>query len=434
MITRILLLLIFNLSIFPVIAQNLYFPQNFNQFWEKISPSSQNFCKPEIDSLYNYLESNNTKAFILLKDGRIVLEKYFGSFTKDSSWNWQGASSTLTATLFGIAQSNELLSIEKSSQEYLNEGWSGLNQENEASIKVRDHLKMATGLEYKPRGKDCKKSNCFKFQSDVGQEWIYQGENNKILEQILLGACDKSLNQFTFSYLRGDIGMGGSFTKEKTYNSNLRAAARFGLFLLAEGKWNKKELISDNEFFKDMTTSSQALNPAYGFLTWVNGNEGYQIPYESNLFSGELNPYAPSDMYAAIGKGGQLINVVPSEGLVWVRFGNQPELGNGSTPIFFNNNIWKRINKLDCQSFVIEDDAEDLSEISPMSGKNEIRISTKIPIQKLMIADKTGKIYFAEDINSKKLRIDLKQFPKGTYYAKLYFSEEIVSTHKFLVK
>ena len=52
-------------------AQELYFPPNGSSQWQKASPSSLNYCKPEIDSLYSYLEKNNTKGFILLKEGKL---------------------------------------------------------------------------------------------------------------------------------------------------------------------------------------------------------------------------------------------------------------------------------------------------------------------------------------------------------------------------
>ena len=44
----------------------MYFPQNNTSLWDTISPSSLNWCQDKIDSLYNFLELNNTKSFILL--------------------------------------------------------------------------------------------------------------------------------------------------------------------------------------------------------------------------------------------------------------------------------------------------------------------------------------------------------------------------------
>ena len=57
------------------IAQTLYFPPLTGTAWETIAPGELGWCDDRIDSLYDLLEDNNTKAFIILKDGKIVLEK-----------------------------------------------------------------------------------------------------------------------------------------------------------------------------------------------------------------------------------------------------------------------------------------------------------------------------------------------------------------------
>ena len=66
----------------------LYFPPNSSSNWDSISASSLGYCQANIDSLYDYLDANNTKAFILLKDGKIVLENYFNEHTDTSNWYW----------------------------------------------------------------------------------------------------------------------------------------------------------------------------------------------------------------------------------------------------------------------------------------------------------------------------------------------------------
>lgn len=57
------------------ISQNIYFPPVVGNNWDTLSPQSLGWCQEKIDTMYNYLEENNSKAFILLKDGKIVLEK-----------------------------------------------------------------------------------------------------------------------------------------------------------------------------------------------------------------------------------------------------------------------------------------------------------------------------------------------------------------------
>ena len=69
-------------------SQSLYFPPLTGNVWETTSPATLGWCEDKLPELYDYLESANSKGFIVLKDGKIVIEKYFGSFTKDSLWYW----------------------------------------------------------------------------------------------------------------------------------------------------------------------------------------------------------------------------------------------------------------------------------------------------------------------------------------------------------
>ena len=89
-------------------SQNLYFPPTVGSSWDTLAPASLGYCQPKIDSLYTFLEDNSTKAFILLKDGKIVLEKYFGGHTATSPWQWASAGKTITAFMVGIRNKRDI--------------------------------------------------------------------------------------------------------------------------------------------------------------------------------------------------------------------------------------------------------------------------------------------------------------------------------------
>ena len=94
-----------------------------------------------------------------------------------------------------------------------------------------------------------------------------------------------------------------------------------------------------------MTNTSQDLNPAFGYLWWLNGKNGYRLPGSEISFSGTLIPNAPADLIAGLGKGDQKLFVVPSQGLVIVRIGDaagESQLG----PYSFDNELWEQLNIL----------------------------------------------------------------------------------------
>ena len=119
-------------------AQTLYFPPTTGNTWETTDPASLGWCTDPIAPLLDFLEGSNSKAFILLKDGRIVIEHYFGTFTADSNWYWASAGKSLTSLLVGKAQEEGFLNIADPSSTYLGEGWTSCTAEQEAAITIHD--------------------------------------------------------------------------------------------------------------------------------------------------------------------------------------------------------------------------------------------------------------------------------------------------------
>lgn len=72
-------------------SAQLYFPPTDTDAWETTSLEEAGFCADNEQAFYAYLERTNTDAFLLLKDGKIVLEKYFGSFTRNTPHLWNSA-------------------------------------------------------------------------------------------------------------------------------------------------------------------------------------------------------------------------------------------------------------------------------------------------------------------------------------------------------
>ena len=117
------------ISLFIVFSQiskaQLYFPPTTGNSWDTLSPSSLGWCQDKIDTLLNFLDSKNTKAFIVLKDGKIVIEHYFDTFTVDSLWYWASAGKSLTSFLVGMAKQDGFLNLSDSTSQWLDNLSSG---------------------------------------------------------------------------------------------------------------------------------------------------------------------------------------------------------------------------------------------------------------------------------------------------------------------
>ena len=105
--------------------------------------------------------------------------------------------------------------------------------------------------------------------------------------------------------LRNKIGMQGTwipFGYYKLYYSNARSMARFGLLNLNKGVWNDTTILGDSDYFNAMTSTSQNLNKAYGYLWWLNGKDSFRGPGLTLEFQGNLIPNAPNDLIAGLGR------------------------------------------------------------------------------------------------------------------------------------
>lgn len=141
--------------------------------WETVSPEFLGWCTEENDTFIEFLEVNNTKAFILLQDGKIAMEHYFGSFVQDSIWYWASAGKTHTAFLTGLAQEEGYLNIENQSSDFLGEGWTECPPKKEALINVRNQLTMTSGLDDGVEDPYCTLDTCLQYLADAGTRWAY---------------------------------------------------------------------------------------------------------------------------------------------------------------------------------------------------------------------------------------------------------------------
>ncbi len=331
-------------------SQNLYFPPLVGNTWETSSPASLNWDMTALNSLDSFLAVTQTKGAIILKDGKIVFEKYYGTFTKDSNWYWASAGKSLTSVLVGIAQQNGFLSINDTSQKYLGVGFTSMTNAQEQKIKILHQLSMSTGLDDGVADKDCYNPACLKYKAEPGTRWAYHNAPYTILDEVIDAATGLTINEFALANIKSKTGMDGIYFKtpgsfNNVYYSKARSMARFGLLMLNKGYWNSTAVLSDSNYYNAMISSSQNINPSYGYLWWLNGKSKFMAPGLQISFNGPLFPNAPMDMYSALGKNGQFIFVVPSMNLVAIRIGNAP-LDYGDVPITYGDDMWKYLKKV----------------------------------------------------------------------------------------
>lgn len=403
-------------------AQNLYFPPTTGNTWDTIAPQTLDYCQPKIDSLYNFLEVNNSKAFILLKDGKIVLEKYFGTHTPTTLWQWASAGKTITSFMTGIAQQEGFLSITDTASTYLGQGWTNCTPQQEEQITIWNQLTMTSGLDDGVADPFCTIDSCLIYKSDAGTRWAYHNGPYTLLDGVIENATGQTLNNYTTQKLKNPTGMTGTFYPagyNNVFVSNARSMARFGLLILNKGNWNGNQIMTDTAYFNDMVNTSQTLNKAYGYLWWLNGKQSFMVPTLQTVFPGFTCPNGPADMFAAIGKGGQFLNIIPSQNMVWLRMGDEPT--SSLVPFLLNDEIWNYVNDLTCSTSGIEENSSsEKVNVFPNPANDLITVSVKKgTIGTAIIYDQLGTKMKIINSNNHSAKFTIADLQNGIYFISL---------------
>jgi CubicO group peptidase (beta-lactamase class C family) len=398
-------------------SQSLYFPPTTGTVWDTTSMESLGWCRDKTAPLFDYLQTRNSKAFIVLKDGKIVIEKYFDKFTKDSLWYWASAGKTLTAFAVGLAQEDGFLKLSDTSSKYLGKGWMNGPQAKEDLITLRHHLTMTTGLDDGVPENNCTLDTCLKYKADAGSRWAYHNGPYTLLDKVIETSTGKSLNLYLSTKLKTPTGMNGLFIKlgyDNVYISNARSFARFGLLMLNKGDWNGTKIMKDQTYYTQMTNTSQSLNNSYGYLWWLNGKNNFMVPGLQLVLPGSLNPNSPADMYSAMGKNGQLLNIIPSQNLVVIRMGNAPN--SSEVPFLMNDTIFIKLKAVMCKTGEINLSKVETNKFSlyPNPISNYIMIESLVNAE-LTVYTISGQEVFKTKTFEKTNRINTSSLLAGVY-------------------
>ena len=152
------------------------------------------------------------------------------------------------------------------------------------------------------------------YLADAGTRWSYHNVF-QVLMDVVAAAASQDFEPYFNNKLKDKIGMEGYWNNGllfTIYHSNTRSMARFGLLALNKGKWENDQILNES-FFTESISSSQNINPSYGYLWWLNGKSNYMVPGSQTVYQGTLIPNAPADMYAAMGAEDQRIYVIPGK-------------------------------------------------------------------------------------------------------------------------
>ena len=332
---------------FSTAIESLYFPPLSTNFWETKTITDLNWNQSAVQPLLDYLELKHSKSFIILVNGRIVMENYFNGHTANSLWYWASAGKTLTSTVTGIAEQEGFININNKVSDYIGNGWTSAPLAKENLITCKNLLNMNSGLN-DALGDDVSPAN-LQYVANSGSRWAYHNVYVK-LQDVVATATNQTWSGYFNAKLRDKIGMNtngiwnSNANGNRIYYSNSRSMARFGLLMYNKGKWESNQVLNEN-YFNDATSTSQNINLGYGYLWWLNGKASYHLPQTQLQYNGSIIPTGPNDMYMALGKNDQKIYVIPSKKMVVIRMGDAADNVNLALSDF-DETLWMKISAL----------------------------------------------------------------------------------------
>lgn len=330
---------------------SLYFPPVLSSEWDTVDPTELGWCTEELLALDDFAATSATRSLIILHRGKIAHEAYYNGHTADDSWYWASAGKSLTAFMIGMAQEQGLLDITDPTSDYLGTGWTSCSLDDEAKIRIIDQMRMVTGIDYEAYDGACRTPDCLTCRDSPGDEWYYQNGPYTLLSDVLEAATGSSYSLYTAQQLTARTGIRGLWVPlddNVVFFSTARSMARYGLLVLAQGSWEGTSILSDRDYLQAMTSTSQTINPAYGYLWWLNGKSTFRLPSSTLDLNGYLAPDMPADAVMALGKNSQIIIVIPSLDMVIIRQGDDPD--DSLVPLSYLRDLWQHIDALACVS------------------------------------------------------------------------------------
>ncbi|MCB0381151.1 MAG: T9SS type A sorting domain-containing protein, partial [Flavobacteriales bacterium] len=264
----------------------------------------------------------------------------------------------------------------------------------------------------------CTSPSCLTYVADAGTRWAYHNSPYNLLENVLTTASGQGLTVYTNQKIKNKIGMSSGFWfpfgDNNFYFSKARDMARFGLLTLNKGMWGSTVVLDDSLYYYQMLNSSQNINPAYGYLWWLNGKSSFIAPGSTTSYPFAIAPNSPADMFTAAGSQGQYISISPNQNMVVIRQGEANV--NDLASFALLDNVWFKLMNMSCGTTNINSFDVDKINIYPNPANNMLYIKgLKQTNGEIIITltDVTGKI--VKTVKNQ-VELQLNNLEKGIYF------------------
>jgi CubicO group peptidase (beta-lactamase class C family) len=311
----------------------LFFGASFSQLqkpWKVSSPEEQGMNSLILVNAIKHFKQNsiNIHSVLIIKNDHVVLDVCFYPFQNNYVHDLASVTKSITSLLIGIAIDKKFIKNESEPVfQYFPEYT--ITNDTLKKVTIKNLLNMSSGLQCswddgeKELNQMTNSADWVRFMFNLpfdtmpGQKFSYCSGNFYLLAEILQRTTKMTCHEFAKKYLFNPLNFGESYWL-KNYKSVNQGwgdlhihpydLAKIGCLLLNDGKWNGKQIIS-NEWL-------QKIKPLY----YIHGTESYGYGWW-------LDSISP-DETQAMGRGGQRLFILRDKKMVIVTTGGGFDAGD----------------------------------------------------------------------------------------------------------
>lgn len=304
-------------------------------------------------AMEDFIKDQNVAGFLILQDGKIRLERYALGHSETNLWSSLSVAKSVTSIFVGAAIKDGYI---KSVDDYVTAYIADLKGSAYDSVKIRHLLTMTSGMRWN-EDYTAPDSDIAKFETDSiepgmnatvsymrrlpaeiapGKKFNYSTGETHLLGALISAATHQTLSHYLSSKIWQPYGMEQTATwrLDRTgqemagccLQMRLRDFARFGQFVLEDGRINGESIVPE-DWFKTATQVQVPLWPGggYGYGWWIFNDHSFE----------------------ALGIHGQMIHIDPERHLVIAINSAWPEADSYVRHMAVNNFIQSISDTLD---------------------------------------------------------------------------------------
>jgi CubicO group peptidase (beta-lactamase class C family) len=302
----------------PAAAGGVYWPTDG---WHTSSPAAQHMDAQKLAALLQEVRDEGLAlhSLLIIRNGYIVSENYFAPYTAETPHELYSVTKSVVGTLVGIAIDKQYIAgVSQPAADFFR-SYTYAPDARKDAMTLEDLLTMRTGLDWREEdatfGAMYQSRDWVQFMLDIpmreqpGQQFRYCSGCSHLLSAIVQQRSGMNTRDFAQQSLFGPLGIHAATWEQDRQGMPIggwglqltpRDMAKLGYLYLHEGMWDGRQVVSAkwvSAAVQRHTATDSELGLGYGYQWWA---------------------YPRFGAYAALGRSGQTVFVVPKLQLIVV--------------------------------------------------------------------------------------------------------------------